>query len=96
MYQEALLDSRKFYCATEGFIAQYKVLLHSRIVGPVAKTGEKFLLQQKHRISPLCSVFPWTSTQRAQTGNGKIVFWSPFRRAPDTTSFLEKPRLKVV
>ena len=48
----------KFYCIAESFTAQQKVLLHNRKVSLVAETREK--LWQKQRISPLCSVFPWT------------------------------------
>ena len=29
-------------------------------VNPAAETGEKFILRQKQRISPLCNVFPQT------------------------------------
>ena len=62
--QKVLLHNRKFYCATEYFIAQQKVLPHSRKISPVVETREKFILWQKKRVSPLCSVFPWTWTQR--------------------------------
>ena len=34
----------------------------NRKVNPAVEIGEKFLLQQKQRISPLCSFFPWTWT----------------------------------
>ena len=40
-----------------------KTLLHNRKLRKVnlmAETGEKFILRQKQRISPFCSVFPWT------------------------------------
>ena len=79
--QKALLHRRKLYCIADGFIAQQEVLPHSRKVSPAAEigekvpstaeTGEKFLLQQKQRISPLCSVFPWTWTQRLHTNKSK-------------------------
>ena len=58
------IHSRKLYCTANGFIAQHEVLPHNRKVNPTAETGEKFLLRQKQRISPLCSVFLWTWTQR--------------------------------
>ena len=58
--QKVLLHSRKFYCTAKSFTAQQKVLPHSRKVNPVTKTREKFLLREKQKISPLCSVFPWT------------------------------------
>ena len=58
--QKVLLHNRKFYYTAEGFTAQQKVLLHNKKVRPVAETREKFILWQKQRISPLCSVFSWT------------------------------------
>ena len=58
--QKALLHRRKLYYIANGFIAQQEVLPHSKKVSPTAETGEKFLLRQKQRISPLCSIFPWT------------------------------------
>ena len=72
--QKALLHRRKLYCTLEGFIAQQEVLLHSRKVSYAAETGETFLLRQKHRISPLCSVFPWTQRLRInwQRQNGTL------------------------
>ena len=57
--QKVLLHNRKFYYVVRNFTANQKVLLHSRKVGPMAETREKFLLQQKQRISSLCNIFPW-------------------------------------
>ena len=93
--QKALLDNRKFYCAIEDFIAQQKVLPYSRKVNIVVETGEKFLLQQEQRISPLCHVFPRLGLSVcAQTCSGRVVLWSPFCRALGPTSFSEKAQTK--
>ena len=83
--QDALLHSRKLYCTTESFVAQQKSQScgrNQRKVPPAAEIGEKFLLRQKQRISPLCSVFPWTLTQclrttwQRQNGTLKPILWS--------------------
>ena len=93
--QKALLHRRKLYCIANGFIVQQEVLPHSKKVSPTAEAGEKFLLRQKQRISPLCSIFPWAWTQRcALTDNSKMVLWSPFCRASGLTPFLEKKNVK--
>ena len=57
------MHSGKLYCTTGSFIAQQKVLLHSKKVSLVTETGEKFLfavetgekllLWQKQRISTM-------------------------------------------
>ena len=65
--QKVLLHIKKFYCTIEDSIAQQKFLPHSKKVSPVAEIGEKFILRQKQRINPLCSVFPWTWTQHLHT-----------------------------
>ena len=49
------MNSRKLYCTAGSFIAQQKVLLHSKKVSPTAEIGEKFLLQQKLEKSSFCS-----------------------------------------
>ena len=70
MHSEQLqMHSKKLYYTAGSFIAQQKVLLHDRKVSLAAETGKRFLLRQKQRISPLCSVFPWTwtRTQRLRT-----------------------------
>ena len=41
------MHSKKLYYAAGSFIAQQKVLLHSRKVSPTAETREKFILWQK-------------------------------------------------
>ena len=80
--QKALLHRKKFYCTADSFIAQQEVLPHSRKVSSVVETGDKFLLQHKQSISPLCSVFPQTWTQRLRTnwqrqnGTLKLILWS--------------------
>ena len=95
---EGLLRSRKFYCATEDFIAQYKALPHSKKVSLMAEIGEKLLLRQKQRISPLCSIFPWTWTQCLRTNwqrqNGTLEFIP--RSARPNFLLRKKPRLSVV
>ena len=48
------MHSRKPYCIAGSFIAQQKVLLHSKKVSPAAETGEKFLLRQKLEKSQSC------------------------------------------
>ena len=53
--QTTSMHSRKPYCTAGSFIAQQKVLLHSKKVSPAAKTGEKFLLRQKMEKSQSCS-----------------------------------------
>ena len=54
-WQKALMHSRMLYCTAGSFIAQQKVLLHSRKVSPAAETREKFLLRQKLEKSSFCS-----------------------------------------
>ena len=48
------MHSRKLYCTTGSFIAQQKVLLHSRKVSLAAEAGEKFILRQKLEKSSFC------------------------------------------
>ena len=52
--QTTSMHSRKIYCTKRIFIAQQKVLLHSRKVSHAAETGEKFLLRQKLEKSLFC------------------------------------------
>ena len=79
---KTLLHRRKLYYIADSFIAQQEVLPRSRKVSPMAETGEKFILRQKQRISPLCNVFPWTWIQRLcinwQRQNGTLnpILWS--------------------
>ena len=80
--QKALLHRRKLYYTADSFIVQQEVLPHSRKVSPTAEIGEKFILRQKQRISPLCNVFPWTWIQRLrinwqrQNGTLNLILWS--------------------
>ena len=54
-------------------------------VNLVAEIGEKFLLRQKQRISPLCSFFPWTWTQHLRISQTKLsCSWT------DLNSFTQK------
>ena len=53
--QTTLMHIRKLYCTAGNFIAQQKVLLHSRKVNSLAEIGEKFLLRQKLKKSSFCS-----------------------------------------
>ena len=84
-----------FYCIADGFIAQQEVLLHNRKVSLAAETGEKFFLRQKQRINPLCSVFPWTWTQRLGTNwqrqNGTL---KPILRSARPDFLLRKRNVK--
>ena len=52
--QTTSMHSRKLYCTAGSFIAQHKVLLHSRKVSHATETGEKFLLRQKLEKSSFC------------------------------------------
>ena len=80
--QKALLHRRKLYYTADSFIAQQEVLPRSRKVSLTAEIGEKFILRQKQRISPLYNVFPWTWIQRLcinwQQQNGTLnpILWS--------------------
>ena len=80
--QEALLHNRKFCCIAEKSVLRQKLEKSSFCGRKVPFAAEKFLLRQKQRISPLCSVFPWTWTQRLRTNwqrkNGTLepVLWS--------------------
>ena len=65
--QEALLHNRKFWYIVEKSILRQKLEKSSFCGRKVPSAAEKFLLQQKQRISPLCSIFPWTWTQRLCT-----------------------------
>ena len=66
-----------------------------RRVNLVAETREKFLLWQKWRTSPICSVFLWTlDSFCTQISNGRIVPQSPFCGALGPTYFLEKAQTK--
>ena len=101
--QKTLLHNRRFYCTAEGFAAQQKVLLHSRKlyirkVSPMAKTGEKFLLRQKQRISPLYSVFLWTldSTFVHKLAAAEWYFGAHSAKRQIQLLSQKKPRLSVV
>ena len=52
--QTTSMHSRKLYCTAGSFIAQQKVLLHSKKVSSAVETEEKFLLRQKLEKSSFC------------------------------------------
>ena len=96
--QKALLHSRRFYCIAGSFTAQQKSQScgrNQRKVPSATETGEKFILRQKQRISPLCSVFPWTWTQHLRTNwqrqNGTL---KPILRSARPDFLLRKRNIK--
>ena len=96
--QKALLHSRWFYCTTGSFAAQQKSQSCGRNWRKfpfAAGIGEKFLLRQKQRISPLCSVFPrtWTQCLRKtwQRQNGTL---KPILQSARPDFFLRKRNVK--
>ena len=93
--QKVLLHGRKLYCIIESLTAQQKILLHSR---KFYRTVEKSILWQNWRKVPsVVGTIDKPTLQRLPLDLDStfahklaVVLWSPFRSAPDPTSFLEK------
>ena len=100
--QKALLHNKKFCCIAEKSILWQKLEKSSfcsrnwRKVPFAVETGEKFILQQKQRISLLCSVFPWTldSTFAHKLAVAKWYFGAHFVKHEAQLSSLKKKRKK--
>ena len=87
--QKVLLHNRQFYYMTESFAAQQK----SQTCG---RNWRKVLSAAEIEDKPILQCLPLDFGLNicTQTGSDRMVLWSPFRGAPDPTSFLEKVQTK--
>ena len=81
--QTTSMHSRKLYCTAGSFIAQQKVLLHSKKVSPAAETGEKSVLRQKLEKSSFCGR-NWKKNNLAAEIGGNSVRGRNWRKVPST------------